>query len=115
MGRYCFFNTGMEYKFAFASQESTDILLFGGRPIVENGEFAHVWTAEDRPEIEKTLRNLEGIFCLEPLCLDAFAEEVSGTSALLSSLDTCIPTYRLGAIILHQLRYQPNLVARYEI
>lgn len=30
MGRYATFSTGLEYKFWFAVQESTDILEFGG-------------------------------------------------------------------------------------
>ncbi len=46
MGRYVTFSTGVEYKFAFAIQDSADILEFGGHISVRNSEEI-VWIAEN--------------------------------------------------------------------
>lgn len=115
MGRYCFFNTGMEYKFAFAIQESTDILLFGGKPFASDGDYGHIWTAADKEEIEKTLAGIAAVFMIEEVGLRSFSADVKGTWALRTALEKEHPTYILGAIILHQLLYSAPLVARYEI
>ena len=42
MGRYAFFNTEYEYKFAFGVQDSCDILLFGGEGCLPVGTVASV-------------------------------------------------------------------------
>jgi hypothetical protein len=115
MGRYCFFNTGMEYKFGFAVQSSSDILLFGGKPFASGDDYGHIWTAADKEEIEKTLAGIAKVFGIEEVCLSGFSADVKGTWALLSAIHAEHPTYLLGAIILHQLQYQTPLVARYEI
>lgn len=115
MGRYCFFNTGMEYKFAFAVQSSGDILLFGGKPFTSDGDYGHIWTAADKEEIEKILDGIAKVFGIEEVGLRSFSADVKGTWVLRTALEKELPTYILGAIILHQLLYCSPLVARYEI
>lgn len=115
MGRYCFFSTGVEYKFALAEQESSEILLFGGTPEYANGQFSHRWTAADKPEIEAALRELEFQFCLEPVDLCAYPLSPKGTRELLGGIREVCPAYRLGTAILHQLGYRCPLTCHYEI
>ncbi len=58
MGRYAYFSTGIEYKFAFAVQDSDDILKYGGYRSLEN-QNCLVWIAEyDLPKLEKRLNLL---------------------------------------------------------
>lgn len=55
MGRYAFFSTGVEYKFGFAVQESSDILAFGGYRSLRDPEQI-AWIAEkDLDYIRKRL------------------------------------------------------------
>ena len=109
MGRYCFFTTGFEYKFAFGVQESSDILLFGGEAGVE----VHTWTQKDIPfiaamvkdvcDFEKYDKNLDGTYELE--------------EDLEKYLDNNLEIYytlRLGCFIYHQLLYTDVLTCEYE-
>lgn len=114
MGRYAFFNTGLEYKFRFGEQSSYDMQEFGGREIAYDDNDIdhrhHEWIQEDRhiPEfnlikseidLNKYEKNLEGTYSL---CYDLYDLDVS-----------C--TYRLGCLIYHQLLYTEVLTCRYEV
>jgi hypothetical protein len=56
MGRYAFFSTGIEYKFAFAIQDSSDIFEFGGYVSTRDPEEI-VWIAEKDTEYVKKRLN----------------------------------------------------------
>ena len=126
MGRYVFFNTGMEYKFVFAVQPSTDILEFGGSEEGRDGEdFVHVWTTLDLPFIRSRLQQLEEYHGFEkpPLDLASYEKRLEGTQKLRLELDSIKPPYGwselmhqyiLGMLIAHQLSYKTPLEARYE-
>lgn len=131
MGRYAFFSTGLEYKFAFASQESEDIRLFGGVVATGKydllyGKYRHEWNQKkDSETILQTLKSytldtelpfpdftsfeasLEGTYKLKGWFYDhrhKFYEWLSGDAN----------TFELGCLIYHQLSYTPNLSAGYE-
>ena len=99
MGRYAFFNTEYEYKFAFGVQDSSDILLFGG----EGEEGCHTWTQEDKTYILKNLM---------PINFEKYEKNVHGTYAL--EADISDHTQKLGCVIYHQLLYIDELTCEYE-
>jgi len=102
MGRYAFFNTGFEYKFAFAAQASTDIQLFDGV-----GEYGfHTWTQDDKTFIINLLYKLNIDF-------EAYEKNVDGTYALEKDLDIDY-TIKLGCLIYHQLLYTDELTCIYD-
>lgn len=126
MGRHAFFNTGVEYKFEFALQDSSDILRFGGwfnnswdeNPIVKWS----AWSEEvDGSRILDKLRGLEVKLGLPECNFKAFSADVAGTYALKQSLrEQQVSDYKmhalyvLGCIIYHQLQYKPVLEAHFE-
>ena len=123
MGRWAFFNTGIEYKFALAVQPSGDILRFSGMDITEEeGEWRHLWVRKWHLESAKALlSNAKGIF-QEPKW-DSYPETKEGTSDLLRDLydtvgtgecDESVYRFILGCSIVHQLMYMPVLTANYE-
>ena len=121
MGRYCFFNTGVEYKFWFGVQPSEDILKFGGTPtFVYEGDHKHTWSVIDRKRIENTLRNLEETLGLEKIDFEKYEKSVEGTYQLKDYLYTIvnetplISRYILGCLIYHQLLYRLDLNCIYE-
>lgn len=122
MGRYAFFNTGFEYKFAFAVQPSEDILKFGGKPtFVYEGDNKHEWTIIDRKLILGKLRDIEESLALPELNFELYEKTIKETSNLYHTIYTlCIDnlellaTYRLGCIIYHQLLYKHDLNCIYE-
>ena len=64
MGRCAFFSTGLEYKFGFGTQESSDIRLFGGVIVTSGkyympGYYCHTWSAlKDNNYIQEQLQSL---------------------------------------------------------
>jgi hypothetical protein len=126
MGRYAFFNTGYEYKFAFAIQESEDIQRFGGQDVSDPNdpeEGAHSWTTDDAEYISAELRDYEEHFGIKLPKIEDFPKTVEGTWKIRSAMDDLNKTTEnwntyytalLGLLILHQLQYEPNLHASYE-
>ncbi len=122
MGRYAFFNTGFEYKFTFAVQESSDILKFGGTPeFAYEGDHKHSWTIVDRKKILDRLRDMEISLGLPELNFEPYEKTLEGTSKLRHDLwdivvsnTELMATYSLGCLIYHQLLYNLGLNCIYE-
>ena len=128
MGRYAFFNTGLEYKFVFACQESTDMQMFGGEQAEPKdvGYYAHEWDAEiDLPFIRRRLERFVNGAGIALPDFEQYDRSESGTYALRRTLDEKedeyidifykeFYTYRLGCLIYHQLLYMPKLTVNYE-
>ena len=127
MGRYAFFNTGVEYKFSVAVQDSQDIWEFGGEQDFEGynetGYAHHSWSAEeDAARIVETLKQIEAEEDYPALEFEAFSKDDRGTwelqyhlSGYLSRENAAHCFYELGCILYHQLLYEPELTVRYEI
>jgi hypothetical protein len=125
MGRYAFFNTGIEYKFAFAIQSSEDIRLFGGINNDDYDDPQHAWNAG--LDAKLVLARLEQICTLGPYGIPIWDEvpaTVEGTYQLKESLRVkyennvtgkLFYTFLLGCLIYHQLLYTENLAVRYEL
>jgi hypothetical protein len=124
MGRYAFFNTGLEYKFAFTIQNSSDIILFGGR--LNNMGPSMKWTVDDIPHIEKILANLYDFYGMLPFDDSPFDTSLDGTYDLKNSFEKNIKNYQeeskeivyrilLGHLILHQLSYTRDLTCSFEV
>jgi hypothetical protein len=116
MGRYAFFSTDVEYKFAFGIQASQDILMFGGDFDEEKCEVT--WSQNELPSILDELEHF-------PYTLpnfDNFEKNFSGTYELKNyiidnhAIDYHELFYRflLGCLVYHQLSYTPNLIAHFE-
>jgi hypothetical protein len=122
MGRYAFFNTGLEYKFAFAMQPSEDILKFGGTPeFVYCGDHKHSWSIVDRKHILDRLRDIEISLNLPETNFDLYEKNLDGTHMLRHDLwdigvndMELLATYILGSLIYHQLLYKLDLNCTYE-
>ena len=143
MGRYAFFNTGLEYKFVFATQDSEDILQFGGwfrlavpPPGVDvqyqpdTGRFNNSWTenpivkwsaAENGPQILEKLRQIEHTLGYPECDFNAVSADLDGTHELKDTLYGKKPhnitahfRYILGCLIYHQLLYTPVLQVHFE-
>lgn len=142
MGRYAFFNTGFEYKFAFAEwnsvpqgmrdkgalaeQPSTDILLFEGTEAVAEEDLETggaqpqiTWSAEDIAPLFVSLQLLADDWGLEIPTFSDYQKTVDGTWRLGSTLRESLRgpnanTYRLGCLIYHQLLYKCPLQATWE-
>ncbi len=143
MGRYAFFNTGLEYKFVFATQDSKDILQFGGwfrltgtppgvdvQYQTDTGRFNNSWTenptvkwsaAEDGPRILEKIRSMEHILGYPECYFNAISADLDGTHELKDlvskqrSHDIAAHfRYILGCLIYHQLLYTPVLQAHFE-
>ncbi len=123
MGRYANFNTGLEYKFGFAIQESSDITCFGGQDLSTDGDLVHVWKAEDAPKALDMILTLRAVLEAPEIRWDEFPQTLDGTEALRQHLyeslfqgGTRALHYRLflGCLIYHQLLYMPILSANYE-
>lgn len=122
MGRYAFFNTGLEYKFTFAVQSSSDMLEFGGtsQPSAD-WEFIHSWEQKEAPSILEQLRGLEEDLGLPQVDFKQYSKDIYGTSKIRHTLwdyldfkieEHCL--YQLGCMIYHQLLYQPDLRVHFE-
>jgi hypothetical protein len=123
MGRYAFFNTGYEYKFAFAIQESEDIQRFGGQDVSTSDELAHSWAPQDIETIREELHDYEEHYDIKFPTLENFSKTLEGTQKIRSAMDelnkntgnwNTYYTALLGLLILHQLQYESNLHAHYE-
>lgn len=102
MGRYAFFNTEFEYKFAFGVQDSSDIQYFGG---IAEEIGLHTWTQDDKIYIYDLVKDL---------CdFDKYEKNLHGTYALEKDLQLNY-TYNLGCLIYHQLLYTDVLCCEYE-
>lgn len=123
MGRYAFFNTGLEYKFRFAVQPSEDIWEFGGtHDFEENSDPQISWTEKDIPIILNKLRDMEDAYGLLEFNCSNYGKSLKETYKLkddlrenLDLVDKTHCKYLLGWLIYHQLLYQPRLIASYEI
>jgi hypothetical protein len=115
MGRYAFFNTGLEYKFKFALQSSEDMLYFAG--VSYNGrdenELVHIWNKTDLIKIKEKLYD----YYAEEVDLTKFEKNLSGTYDLKYHLEQITDnyTYVLGYLIYHQLHYVDELSVNYEL
>ena len=91
MGRYACFSTGIEYKFAFATQCSSDITTFGGTALEcsEGGRGKHEWQAGDKEGIVKALEAMqaEKTWLVHDKDVDDFAASSEGTWDLLQYLE----------------------------
>jgi len=109
MGRYAFFNTDFEYKFAFGVQPSSDIQEFGGDDTSIREISSHNWIQDDKTYIfnEISFFNID---------FEQYEKNLDGTHALRNDLyDTNIePKYVLGCLIYHQLLYTNILICHYE-
>ncbi len=122
MGRYAFFNTGVEYKFTFAVQFSSDMLEFGGTSEpCEGYEYVQSWEQKEAPSILDQLRGFEDVLGLPELDFEKFSKDSDGTSKMrytlweyldLEQKEHC--RYQLGCVIYHQLLYQPSLRVTFE-
>jgi hypothetical protein len=123
MGRYAFFNSGLEYKFAYSIQDSSDIILFGGR-FTADGKIE--WSQDDILHIVKTLANMYDFYRTTPFDYSKFEGTLDGTyelkNAFLKDIENCLPDSApilhrilLGHLILHQLSYEPNLTCSFEV
>jgi len=126
MGRYAYFNTGFEYKFAFAVQSSDDILYFGGQQdtyINEVGMGFITWKMNEDlslilSELESMAKEVE-----RPLPnFDGYDYTIGGTYNLKHFLSGVLDfdyilSYRflLGCLIYHQLLYIPTLTVSFEL
>lgn len=132
MGRFATFNTGFEYKFAFAIQSSWDITEFYGNCIEDS--FHVTWTAEeDKEKIQTKLDNLQKTKKFLPeILLDQFKPSTQGTIELYyflheknpfktiqmernpTSKEKLFYKYLLGCLIYHQLSYVDTLECDFE-
>lgn len=127
MGRYAFFSTGVEYKFAFGIQGSIDMMKFGGKGNLfgnseENGAY-HEWIEKEIPYIQRRLTALEQELCLQPFPMDRYEKSMNGTQEMIYELEKEISKmdgelqalYVLGCLIYHQLTYTEKLRVHYEV
>jgi hypothetical protein len=120
MGRYAFFNTGYEYKFVFACQESDDIEMFGGVITNENAFSGKItWTQDDLPNVKKILDYLFTINKITNFNIESFQKTIQGTYSLHFALRKLIEPEGyfktlLCAIIYHQLLYTDVLTCKYD-
>lgn len=122
MGRYAFFNTGLEYKFGFGIQESTDMEEFGGKlKILGDNDGEITWSVEDIPAIRVCIKTLEDCLGFEEFSVEKYEKSLKGTLNLKSDLYEILDmsdkesyTYILGFLIYHQLLYTSPLVVRFE-
>ena len=122
MGRYAFFNTGVEYKFVFGRQSSGDMMQFGGTAYYgrDESEAMHHWIKEkDLDDMKNKLKNYDGTDGIEELdiLIPKYENNIQGTYKLKSDLldKTNNFTYILGCIIYHQLQYTDVLEVNFEL
>jgi hypothetical protein len=125
MGRYVFFNTGIEYKFLFGIQKPRDILMFGGQTIEEGGDLFQIWTKNDIDAMRSILNDIEDEYDIEDLNYEKYENTREGTLLLRKDLrgmqNTFLYTiedyslFMLGCLIYHQLQYKSPLIARFEV
>jgi hypothetical protein len=123
MGRYAYFSTGFEYKFAFAIQDSEDIMLFGGvgNFMHEEKEPYHEWEKErDFEYIARQLKKLD----IKEVDFEQYTKNTDGTEALWTELcelykqdfdKKIVAKFILGCLLYHQLMYTETLNVTYEL
>lgn len=118
MGRYAYFSSGYEYKFAFAVQPSSDITELCG---VETGWNKVSWSKDNQPCILEILKEIEVQYCIPSIDFTKYTNNLDGTYELNSDFRDHASIgldihwiYRLGAIIYHQLCYNDKLSVEYE-
>jgi hypothetical protein len=121
MGRYAFFNTGLEYKFKFGVQSSGDMIKFNGNSYYGSNEdsLVHTWEKKiDESLIKKQLEdyNYNNI----KIDLTNFENNIEGTYKLKNYLDKLEEIcnnheYILGYLIYHQLQYVDILSVEFEL
>jgi hypothetical protein len=133
MGRWAYFSTGLEYKFWFGLQSSSDIIEFYGK---ENNELDDEyrgtkyvsWNSSIKENIKEDLDNLkkEHYSFLQEISWDSYELNLEGTTKLYHSFcennnnnDTeeqneISSKYLLGFLIYHQLLYTDVLECDYE-
>ena len=123
MGRYLFFNTGVDYKFMYGVQENTDIEFYGGQWALneETGAFDMIWEEKDIATVNERLMELEFAYLLDRPNLSIYEKTSEGTTNLKHDfwhkhnyhmIDEFKARYLLGLVIYHQLSYQCPLIAR---
>lgn len=121
MGRYAFFSTGLEYKFRFIIQPSSDMLQFNGISYYGSDEdsLIHKWEKKtDEKLIKKQLEdyNYKDI----NIDLNKFENNIKGTYDLKDHLDNIKEIsddheFKLGYLIYHQLQYVDILSVTFEL
>jgi hypothetical protein len=115
MGRYAFFNTGLEYKFAFGIQDSLDMTKFEGSAFYGRDEdhLIHKWDKIDAEKIKEKLKE----YLYDEIDFSKYTNNLDGTYKLRWDIqDKCSDyKYILGCIIYHQLQYVDNLEVNYEL
>ncbi len=132
MGRYGFFNTGLERKFTFAVQDSGDIRFFGGvnattAEDMGQEQMSHKWSYDrDAKDILITLQSYVNNTGLAIPDFSAFDSDLKGTEKLRNWLYNrgdvycerigakAYHAFELGCVIYHQLKYMPELMAHYD-
>jgi len=123
MGRYLFFNTGVDYKFVFGVQDNMDIEFFGGTWTLneDTGAFDRIWTETDIATVDERLMELEFAYLLDRPNLALYEKTSEGTANLKHDfwhkhnyhmIDNLKARYLLGLVMYHQLSYQCPLIAR---
>lgn len=132
MGRYAFFSTGLEYKFVFATQESSDIRMFGGvmttrKEDIDCGKFSHLWNRDkDGPYALDQLNTLIAGTDISLPDFSTFSFDLDGTHTLrywlyehertlYRQLSSDCHAFTLGCLLYHQLLYEPKLYVRYDV
>lgn len=126
MGRYAFFNTEVEYKFAFGVQGSGDIQEFGGQDTTdyENTRYepSHKWTEDDKEDVLSEIRHLEDFYDFKPFNFLKYKKDLDGTYQLRRDFEKTYEyfdahhyKYLLGLLIYHQLEYMSPLTVQYEL
>jgi len=115
MGRYAFFNTGLEYKFKFGIQSSGDMVEFNGISYENDGDsLIHIWNKEkDEILIKEKLEDYN-------IDLTNFENNLEGTYKLKYYLENLKEIsnnhkYILGYLIYHQLQYVDILSVEFEL
>ena len=120
MGRYAFFSTGVEYKFRFAEQCSSDMTKFKGKLYDGSDEdtmINHWIKTEDEPLIKEILKTFSENLGLDDIDMSQFSKDVHGTYDLRFHIEkfTKDYTFILGYMIYHQLQYDENLEVKFEL
>jgi hypothetical protein len=131
MGRYAFFNTGFEYKFAFGIQSTYDIELFGGTDTTEVDENDEIikasreWHADEKEKVLELLKEISEETSFSVPNFNEIEKTVHGTYLIDEyiiknryigeNIGERYYTFLLGCIIYHQLLYIDHLTVEYEL
>jgi hypothetical protein len=121
MGRYAFFSTGLEYKFKFGIQSSSDMVQFNGTSYdgPDTYSLIHKWEKKiDELLIKKQLEDYH--YDDIKIDLTKFENNLEGTYDLRNHLDNIKEIcdnheFILGYLIYHQLQYVDILSVTFEL